>query len=403
MRIKFLFIKNLLLLIFILITCFSKAQKIKITIPSQANKEYSFVLNKGINQDTIQQGTVSFLGDLIIHIPEKYKDYAGIGSLSIKGIPFIFNIIVNNENFSVEQMADGKYYFKDSPENEYLYSIIQDKKMPVTNNSLYASRFMELVNYKQVLYNTLSIRFPKLNEKINISNYALKELNFETLYTSMLWFSIIDGLIRLYENQQSIGENMIKILNKIQSDEVFIHLSENLITITDQYGWDDTFDTIVTYLENSGKIKYPQGIIYEAFASAKVRKGLKAPPVKGLSVSISEQRSEYNLIVFYQPDCKNCHQQMELLTNKYMEMKNKGVRIISISGGNNKYVFEQEKKLYPWTDKLCDFEGYSGKNFINYGIMGTPVFFLLDKNGIVLKRFAQVPELENYIHSLKNK
>jgi hypothetical protein len=94
---------------------------------------------------------------------------------------------------------------------------------------------------------------------------------------------------------------------------------------------------------------------------------------------------------------------MELLIKKYPEIKSRSVRIISISGGNDKSVFEQEKKLYPWPDKLCDFEGYAGKNFINYGIMGTPTFFLLDKDGIVLKRFAQISGLEQYMHNLEEK
>lgn len=399
---KLFFIKNLLLSAFILIPYILNAQKIKITIPSQANKEYSFILNKGISQDTILQGTIPFVGDVIINIPEKYKYYAGIGFLSIKGVPN-FNVIINHENFSAEQKADGKYYFKDSPENDYLYTIIQDRVKPVANPSLYASQFMELVNYNQALDKVLSQRVSDLTEKANVRNYALKDLDFESLYTSMLWFNIIDGLIRLYEDQQTIGKNMVEILKKIHSQEVFIHLTENLITITEQYGWDDAFDIIIPYVESSGRIKTPQGKIYDAFASAKVRKGIKAPPILGLSGPVSDIKNKYNLIVFYQPDCENCHIQMESLIKKYHEMKNKGIRIISISGGNDKFVFEQENKRYPWLDKLCDFKGYAGKNFVNYGIMGTPTFFLLDKDGIVLKRFAQIPELENYIHNLEEK
>jgi peroxiredoxin len=395
-------IKNLLLLASPAMPCVLSAQEIKISIPSGANREYSFVLNKGINQDTIRQGTMSSAGNAAINMPEEYKDYAGIGSLRIDGMPS-FNMIVNHESFSAEQRTDGKYYFKDSPENNYLYAIIQDKTAPAANPSLYASRFMELVNYNRALDKVLSQRVPNLMEKTNIRSHALKDLDFESLYTSMLWFNVVDGLIRLHGNRQSMGEDMVQILKRIHSPEVFVHLTENLITITEQYGWDDAFDIIVPYAESSGKIEIPQGKIYAAFASAKVRKGVKAPPVSGLSGSIAEVKSGYSLIVFYQPDCENCHAQMELLIKEYHEISSQNMRIISISGGNDKSVFEQEKGLYPWADKLCDFEGYAGKNFINYGIMGTPTFFLLDKDGIVLKRFAQVAELEDYMHSLEEK
>lgn len=402
MRSKLFFTQYLLLLVFIVLPCLLYAQKITISIPSQANKEYSFVLNKGLNQDTIQQGMMSFVGDVIIDIPEMYKGYAGIGVLHIKGMQ-PFNLIVNNESFSVQQQADGKYYFKDSPENSYLYTIIQDRITPAANPSLYASRFLELISYNQALDKVLSQRVPNLMEKMNLRDYAITKLNYETLYTSMLWFSILDKLIHLYTDQQSLGKNMVEILKKIQSEEVFVHLTENLITITEQYGWDDAFDIIIPYVEESGRIKVPQGKIYTAFASAKVRKGVKAPLISGLSKSIEDVKSKYNLIIFYQPDCDNCHTQMELLVDKFKDIDRKGMRIISISGGDDKAVFEKEKNHFPWTDKLCDFEGYAGENFINFGIMGTPTFFLLDKDGIVLKRFAQISELEHYMHSLGEK
>lgn len=55
------------------------AQKITITLPQHANKEYVFVLHKGINQDTIQKGVLPFTGKIDVRIPDTYKDYAGMG------------------------------------------------------------------------------------------------------------------------------------------------------------------------------------------------------------------------------------------------------------------------------------------------------------------------------------
>ncbi|MDR3059426.1 MAG: thioredoxin family protein [Prevotella sp.] len=384
---RLLFMVSVLMIPFIL-----NAQKITIALPQHANKEYVFVLHKGINQDTIQKGVLPFTGKIDVWIPDTYKDYAGMGRLIIKDMP-TFNMIVNHEDFSVEQGADGKYIFNNSAENKYLYSIIQDRIIPEEDTTLYASRFIQLIRYNQALNKVISQRFPNLKEKGAVRSYALNDLSFETLYTSSLWYNIIDALVKLNGDQQALGEYMTKLLGKIRSDEVYVHLVDNLITITEQYGWDDAFDIIIPYVEQSGRIPVPQDKIYTAFILAKVRKGMEAPKIEGLSKSIGEAGEEKALIVFYQPDCENCHIQLKQLINEYSKLESEKIRVISISGGDDNEVFEQDLKNFPWTDKLCDFNGYSGKNFMNYGIMGTPTFFLLDKKGKVLRRFAQISEL----------
>ncbi|NDV94165.1 hypothetical protein D0T84_04435 [Dysgonomonas sp. 521] len=400
-QIHFFSIKNLLLLI-VFIPYITNAQKIEIQLPSQANEGYAFLLNKGIRQDTIQKGVFSATGQTTILIPDKYRDYTGIGSLQTGGAA-PFNMIINHESFAVEQDNGNKYVFKGSPENTYLYSIIQDQVMPVPDSTLYASRFVDMIRYSQSLRKINSQMIPNLMEKTNIRNYATNNLDLELLYTSGLWYEVVDGLLRLYGGQQALGENMVQILENIKSEEVFVHLVDNLITITEQYGWDDAFNIIIPYVESSGRIPVPQGKIYLAFALAKAREGIKAPEIEGLAKSLQQGASKYNLLVFYNPGCENCHVQIKQLIKKYTELKDRGVRIISISGGSDKLAFEQEQKEYPWEDKLCDFNGFSGKNFINFGIMGTPVFFLLDKEGYIVKRFAQVSELEPNINSIEEK
>ncbi|MFV0539444.1 MAG: peroxiredoxin family protein [Dysgonomonas sp.] len=73
-----------------------------------------------------------------------------------------------------------------------------------------------------------------------------------------------------------------------------------------------------------------------------------------------------------------------------------GVRVVSLSSDHLKESFEKDKKHFPWADndKLCDFQGFSGKNFLNYGIMSTPTFFLIDKDGIVIRRYALVADID---------
>ncbi len=369
------------------------AQIIEFSLPAEAGKEYAFLLNKGIVQDTIQKGRLSSTGDISISIPDKYKGYIGMGSMDIKGNPSL-NVIVDRNDFSVNKSQEGKLIFHNSPENDYLYSIMQDKVFPTPDTTLYAYHFIELVKYMQQL-NRVQQSF-NLQEKANVRAYALERLDMDRLYTSSIWYNVIDGLIRLNPDQKAMADDMVRLLKRTVSQEVFEHLSENLVTITEQFGWDDAFDIIVPYIQESGRIEVPRGNMFTAFALAKVRKGMPAPEVEGLSPSIKESQANQTLLVFYQPDCENCHKELENLIKIYPQLNQMGVRVVSISSDHQKEPFEKDKKWFPWpdSDKLCDFQGFAGTNFINYGIMATPTFFLIDKNQKVIKRYALISDIE---------
>lgn len=386
---------KLLLYISILlyIPCIAFAQKITINLPGEANKPYTFSLNKGIRKDTIQKSSIPINGSMIINIPEEDKNYEGMGTLTIDN-KHTLNIIVNKENFTITQRPDNKYDFKGSKENSYLYSIIQDQTVPPKDTTLYAYHFIQLISYMQQLNKVASQR-TSLNEKLNTRQFAKEKLDINRLYSSSIWHNVIDGITKISPTQETFGNDMVEALKRIDNQEIFEHLADNLITITEQYGWDDAFDIIVPYIKESGRIQIPQGNMFYAFALAKIRKGTIPPPLVGLKTPILESKAEKTLIVFYQPDCDNCHAQMDLLIKEYPKLKEKNIRIISISSDTDRESFTKDSERYPWEgeDKLCDFKGFGGENFINYGIMSTPIFILLDNEKKVVKRYALMTEI----------
>ncbi|MDH6308318.1 peroxiredoxin [Dysgonomonas sp. PFB1-18] len=385
--------RSFLICLIVILPFFVNAQTINVLLPEEANKEYAFVLSKGIRQDTIQKGTLSFSGSVTIHIPDKDKGYTGMGSLQIKdNAPF--NFIISGAGFDVEQGADSKCVFKNSPENAYLYSVLQDRVTPSANSARYAPVFIDMVRYMQQL--DRAVQTGNLKEKSVARMYALQKLDIDKLYTSGIWYNVIDGLVRLNTDQQTLGQNMTKILERIKSQEVYEHLVDNLITITQQFGLDDAFDIIIPYVQQSGRIETPRENIFMAFAMAKVRRGMTAPRIEGLNPTIDASNAEKTLLVFYQPDCENCHIQLEQLIKIYPKLNQMGVRVVSLSSDHQKESFEKDRKRFPWAenDKLCDFQGFGGKNFINYGIMGTPTFFLIDKNGIIIRRYALIADID---------
>lgn len=380
--------KGSILIFFLSILLFEgNAQTLNITLSQNANKEYFFILNRGINQDTIQHGNFDSSGNTTIDIPVKDKDYIGIGSLIVKDVPET-NFIINHENFSVKQNSDGKYEFRNSPENTYLYSIIQGQPVPpVADTTLYAPHFVELIRFTGQL-NGMVNKGADLTTRTNIKLYAVNKLDMERLYTSGLWYLVVDLLTKMSYDQEMMANDIVKIFERIKSQEIFEHLASNMVTILNQFGLDDAFDIIVPYLADSGRIETPQGAMYDAFTMAKIRKGTLVPPLEGLKPSLAESKAEKTLLVFYQPGCQNCELQMEELIENYPRLKAAGVRVVSISADMDKKTFEQDVKTFPWADKLCDFKGFAGNNFLNYGVLGAPTFYLLDKDSKMIKRFA---------------
>lgn len=362
------------------------AQKITISIPNAASKRYAFFLNEGIDQDTIQKGTLNIAGGTIINIPTKYKDYTGIGILKIEGENSI-NLVVNHENFTIERGADLKNKFKNSPENEYLYATMEGRQQRDVNVKLYAARFVELAGFTGQLNNVVN-KGGDLNSRTNIRIYAIDKLDMDGLYTSGLWHLVVDRLARLSSNQEVMANDFIKIFKRIKSQKVYEHLADNVITMMNQYGWDDAFDILIPSIADSKRILTPQGKIYDAFKMVKIRRGNFVPPIEGLKIPLKENVADKTLIMFYESDCQNCITQLQELKKNYARLNASKIRVITISADYDKKSFDKESSSFPWVDKLCDYKGFAGKNFSNFGVLGTPTFYLLDKDLRLIKRFA---------------
>lgn len=370
------------------------AQKINIMLPQAANSSYVFTVSKGLAEDTIQKGTIGFAGNAVINIPIKYKDYSGMGVLHLENESPI-HLIVNKESFSVERLSDMRLKFTSSIENDYFYSIVQDKKTPVANNSLYADRFLKIMQYIQQQTKAIT-QGASLMEKTELRQYAQNSLDVESLYTSGLWFYAIDNIVKMSSSEEALGNDMVKILKRIRSQEVFEALASDLITITEQFGLDDAFDIIVPYIQASGRIKVPQGKMFDAFTMAKMRKGMTAPAIEGYRKQQNISSPAKTIVIFYDPDCHNCEAQLEQLAKEYNKLLKYNIQIVSISSSFNKNEFEKDALRFPWSNKLCDFKGFLGNNFKNFGVISTPTIFLLDKENKILGRYALVSKMNLY-------
>jgi hypothetical protein len=81
------------------------------------------------------------------------------------------------------------------------------------------------------------------------------------------------------------------------------------------------------------------------------------------------------------------------LRGNYSLIKAKGYDVISVSADLDKETTEKTSNVFPWKEKICDYKGFEGVNFENYGIVGTPTIFVTDKEGTITGRYARLADM----------
>jgi Peroxiredoxin len=430
--------KRIIYLLLALCLCGTiSAQSISLYFPHFAGAEYDFYLIQADKTDTISSGRIGTDGNLSLIIPEKHKDYAGMARWVLKnggGLDFV----VNGENFSVSCVEvipnDGTIIYKGSAENNFLRQqhfkqqkllqkinglqiIVESYKDEPENSflpllgtelekqksafeslveetrgsNLYAAHYRRMMDCYtwQPLYHIYN-NDPANEEKYldDMRHFISEELNMEYLYTSGLWNAIISQTFDLYPDKTDFGNTMVTLLERTQSPKVFEQLATDLVTIVEQYNWTNAGEIIINYLVACERIQYPNVRLEIAFAMQKAKKGSPAP---NLSFDKKDLLKTPTILVFYETGCGSCENEMQQLKDNYEILKEKGYKVISVSADHDQSIFENTAKLFPWENKFCDGEGFEGENFKNYGVIGTPTFYIIE-NGIIQGRHARLQD-----------
>jgi len=408
-------IKLLLIVCQLLITMILSAQTIEVNLPSCLGQSYVFCLAQGAKQDTILTGKIAEQGKTIIVLPKEYASYRGVGSLSIQNCKSL-NLILNGESKIVinerRSFDDFEVTFEQSEENRFMEDLIarqqqlidkyrlvesglslwqmkdlfyvslnQEKRdlerqytahqMEINQSSLYAARLIEILSCLTGTSNSLNqsqeaVRFAQ-------QKFIAEKLDFDDLYTSGFWQLTMDfwGELNM-ENDALLISDSRKMLDRVSDIYIRRELTQSFIRLFSLYGKDYLLAELGTEY-----LTMPLN-------------GQLAPEIQIGDTSFLPKNS---LLVFYETGCGSCHNELEMLKNRYNLLADNQIRVISIAADTSKEVFEYTSSGFLWEDKFCDFEGFDGVNFRNYGIVGTPTFILIDENGIVRGRYAQLKEL----------
>ncbi|MCL1937455.1 MAG: thioredoxin family protein [Candidatus Azobacteroides sp.] len=232
-------------------------------------------------------------------------------------------------------------------------------------------------------------------------NYVSDSLDFNVLYHTPLWKRYLEYWVGFYLQTSQTPEafskafvpKVKKVIQRTAFDypEVTVYLVNNLLEFFSQYGLDQTAIEVAEYAYGSDfSLGEPTKMAARILKIAHLIDH-PAPTVVGLEPPATPP--SFTLLFFYESGCSNCEEQIAAFKKRYSELQAKGYRVASLSADVNKEVFAYHSKDFPWKDKLCDFQGFDGENFKNYGVSFTPCIFLLDKDGIVKGFYAQLSDI----------
>jgi len=388
-----------------------------VNLPSCLGQSYVFCLAQGAKQDTILTGKMAELGKTIIVLPESYASHRGVGSLSIQNRKSL-NIVLNGESKIVinekQGLDDFEITFGQSKENVFMDEMIARQQQLIGKYRLVESG-LSLWQMKDLFYislsqerNDLEKQYAAYLTEINQSplyaarlieilscltgtggffsqpqevvrfaqqKFIAEKLDFNDLYTSGFWQLTMDFWYELnMEDDTQLLSSSRKMLNRVSDIYIRRELTQSFIRLFSKYGKDYLLAELGTEY-----LTMPLN-------------GQSAPEIQIGDVSFLPQNS---LLIFYETGCGSCHNELEMLKNRYSLLADNRIRVISIAADTSQEVFEYTSSGFPWEDKICDFEGFDGANFRNYGIVGTPTFVLIDKDGVVRGRYAQLKEFLN--------
>lgn len=431
------------------------SQTIQMEFPHFAGRTYDLILFQGDKQVKVIQDTIPAGGKFTMTIPKEYAPYTGMSQwlltnsdqgggldipvsgkdFSVKCLvanpvneaDFVYNgnsdVALLNKLFREQQTIVNRFEAVNAVLNTYEksdqnYPLFQKEyskqqkafttfKQDIAKNNAYAAKVFNIFGFTMGIGTEL--QNTEQAKAKNIADNIANDLDFNVLYTSGHWTTIISSWVDIHtqvlQDKQAFASDFAKIEKKTDS-KLFTDFAGRVAYFLSQKGLDDYIAALAPIVNSSNKIKVFEGSM-NAYKTNLI--GSQAPDILLLehignvadhnhqtnvleSKSFAEGDYKKTLLIFYESGCGPCENLLQQLPGNYENLKKKGVRIIAISADTDEKTFKDKAKDFPWKDTFCDYEGKNGINFQNYGVVGTPTIFLIDKSGKVEAKMAGLDE-----------
>jgi hypothetical protein len=370
-------------------------------------------------------------------LPERYKgfiqvDVPGVGVIECIGGEPLLKIESDDATLDRERVR-----FPASPENSFFFRVFKEKSLNMNRTSwlqfgmqlyepqsevyrllekerkkndeqaaaidaeidrtaLYASKLMGFIAYINELGAALeaadTLSFPRLKAAFH------KEIDWASLYTSgQFWELVHRYYAGLFDRIPASDKKERETRYVADISPLFAQLEEPVRSAflettyetCERIGWDTAKGHILSYIfENKIEIDAHNDNLRRILAAEKTKQGSPAPAIDGLA---DGSLRGITLLMFYESGCDNCVTQLEEMKRNYARLHNSGIRVVTVSSDTDEKVFGYHSASFPWPDKLCDYKGFMGENFINYAILATPTLFVI-ADGIIIGRYATLSD-----------
>lgn len=125
------------------------------------------------------------------------------------------------------------------------------------------------------------------------------------------------------------------------------------------------------------------------------------PLLKGGTSNLYDtvSKNKYTLVMFWTSWCQLCQQESPLVVSVYDQFRSKGFEILGVSVDKDKSMWQDAVAKRKFTfPNVCGFEQWNSKVALDYKVVKTPVFFLLDREKkIVVKSTESMSAVKEYL------
>ena len=445
--------KPVLQLFLLLISLRLSAQELSLKLSQHPNKEAVIVAVHGVRKDTL--GTVPLDQNGIGTLAFKTKQpQTGLVNLTIKGKAYLSYDFVLSPTENPTLICDMEYVYAqntkilNSPENEclnrwfdnaaqykqqiglnqelsklykteepFLKKLETEKKRvekllqrlvdTINQSTLFAGKYMQ---FKLAQEEKLA-KVWESNETKTIAKNFFTQIDFDALYGSSMWFSIINSCMEVYTKESLyfgiFGADVASNLKRIKNQQVYEDFIDAAISVTEKFSWTKDQNALVAFLIKDNRLKNPTGKLEKIIQSYQLAIGKKSPDLTLTNtlgnnttttvLKMDALNSKYTLLLFYQSDCGHCETAIATLNTNYKDLVARGIKIISIAGDLDPTAFTKTAGAFPWAAKYRDVGGMNGVNFKNYAVIGTPTMYIIDRKGIILSKMATITEVLDFV------
>ena len=278
----------------------------------------------------------------------------------------------NPFSWSSEMVANRPYYFAKATD------------LPQIQEYNRRNHFWDHINTG----NPKLINTPIYTEHIlNYLKYYLNpEMKFETVEMENGFMKSVDTIMQKFGGNKETKDFALQYLTigfkEIGQEKVLQYIDENYNT-----DWNQCQNETDKNAFEERKAGY-----------ARMKIGMQAPEIEfrdeqGNAKTLKDMESDIVIVAFWASWCPNCSEEMPKL-NDLIKTK-LGVKVLAISLDEDEKSFKEGILKLTTMNHFSDFKKWKGKSVMDYNIVATPSFIVLDKDRKILGKYSSLDGMIN--------